>query len=164
MNLNLLMDGAITASDLGTVIAYIGLALCVVLCGLGSAIALYRTGQAGSGVLGDDPKKFSKVLVLVVLPATQGIYGFVLAIVGQSSVGGITTLAQGLSVLFACLPLTVLGFASAMFQSKTAVVSIYTVAKEESLGGKLILFPAMIETYAILGLVISLLMIQAIAA
>ena len=49
-----------------------------------------------------------------------------------------------------------------MFQSKTAVVGIYTIAKEESLGGKLILFPAMIETYAILGLVISLLMLQAI--
>ena len=107
MNLNLLMDGAIKMEELGSVIAYIGLALCVIMCGMGSAIALYRTGQAGSGVLGDDPKKFSKVLDMVVLPATQGIYGFVLAIVGQSYVVDLTV-AQGLSVLFACLPLTVL--------------------------------------------------------
>lgn len=165
MNFNLLLEAAQSAEEtfaMGNVIAYLGLALCVVLCGCGSAIALYHTGQTGSGVLAEDPKKFSKVLVMVVLPATQGIYGFVLAIVGQSSIVGALTVQQGWGILFACLPLAISGLTSALFQAKTAVAGIYALAKEESLSGKLILFPAMVETYAILGLVISLLMLQAV--
>lgn len=158
MNINLLLE----TFNLGNAVAYAGLALCVLLCGCGSAIALYYTGQTGAGVLAEDPKKFSKVLVMVVLPATQGIYGFVLAIVGQSSAVNVTTLSEGLGVLFACLPLAIAGFTSAIFQAKTSCTGIHALAKEESLSGKLILFPAMVETYAILGLVISLLMLQAI--
>lgn len=167
MNLNLLMEVASNnfienTSTLGNAFAYFGLALCVLMCGCGSAIALYHTGQAGSGVLAEYPKKFSKVLVMAVLPATQGIYGFVLAIVGQSYALGALTIGQGLSVFFSCLPLAFSGFTSAIFQGKTSVAGIYALAKDESLSGKLILFPAMVETYAILGLVISLLMLQAI--
>ena len=152
---------ATTTATLGNAIGYIGLALCVALCGVGSAMGLYYTGQAGAGVLAEDPKKFSKVLVMVVLPATQGIYGFVLAIVGQSYIDALTV-SQGISVLFACMPLALLGLFSAIYQGKTATAGIYALAKEESLSGKLILFPAMVETYAILGLVISLLLLQAI--
>ena len=146
----------------GSVVANIGLALCVFMCGVGSIIALCITGQAGSGVLAEDPKKFSKVLVMVVLPATQGIYGFVLAIVGQSYVNGALEISQGLNILVSCLPLAITGFLSAIYQAKTSVAGIYALAKEESLSGKLILFPAMVETYAILGLVISLLMLQTV--
>ena len=144
---------------LGQAIGVLGIALCVLLCGCGSAIALYYTCQAGSGVLAEDNKKFSKVLVMVVLPATQGIYGFVLAIVASSNIATITCVQEGLHLLFALLPLAVVGFASAVFQGKTSVAGIYTLAKDESLSGKLILFPAMVETYAILGLVISLLLL-----
>ena len=161
MNINLLLEAAANTTTLGNAIGYIGLALCVALCGAGSAMGLYYTGQAGAGVLAEDPKKFSKVLVMVVLPATQGIYGFVLAIVGQSYINNLTV-SQGMSLLFACIPLAILGLFSAMFQGKTATAGIYALAKEESLSGKLILFPAMVETYAILGLVISLLMLQAV--
>lgn len=148
------MEGQI----MGQAIAVIGLAFCAVLCGVGSAIGLYQTGSAASGVLAEDSKKFSKVLILVVLPATQGIYGFVLAILGMGSVGTITTIAGGLKMLGAALPLAVTGLVSGIYQGKTAVGGIYAVAKNESLSGKLILFPAMVETYAILGLVISILL------
>ena len=103
---------------LGQAIGVLGIALCVLLCGCGSAIALYYTGQAGSGVLAEDNKKFSKVLVMVVLPATQGIYGFVLAIVASSNIATITCVQEGLHLLFALLPLAVVGFASAVFQKK----------------------------------------------
>ena len=145
----------------GQAIAIIGLALCAGLCGVGSAIGLYNTGSAASGVLAEDAKKFSKVLILVVLPATQGIYGFVLAILGMSSVGGITTLMGGLKVLGAALPLAITGLISGIYQGKTSVSGIYAIAKNEKLSGKLILFPAMVETYAILGLVVSILLMNA---
>ena len=131
-------------------IGMIGLALCMILCGIGSAIGLYKTGTAAAGVLSEDPKKFSKVMLLVVLPATQGLYGFVMAIIG-SSVGYF-----GWELFFKVMPIAVVGLVSAIFQGKTAANCIYAVAKQESLSGKLILFPAMVETYAILALVISI--------
>lgn len=137
------------------VLATLGLAICAAICGVGSAIGLYFTGSAAAGVLAEDPKKFSKVLILTVLPATQGIYGFVFAIIGMGSVA-----TGGASLFVASMVLTVTGFVSALLQSKTAVAGIYAVAKDETLSGKLILFPAMVETYAILGLVISILLMS----
>ena len=144
---------------MGYSIGLAGLALCVILCGIGSAIGLFFTSQAASGVLAEDSKKFSKVFILVVLPATQGIYGFVLALIGQGSLTAGMSISAGWRVFFAAMPMAVAGITSAIFQGKSAVAGIYTVAKNESLSGKLILFPAMIEFYAILGLVISIILI-----
>ena len=146
----------------GYVIAIIGIALCVFSCGCGSAIGLYKTGQAGAGVLAENPKKFSKVLVFVVLPATNGIYGFVMAILAQSYLPSIATIDQGLSLFFALMPLTVVGFVAGIYQAKCSVASIYAIAKDESLSGKLLLFPAMIETYTILALVVSILLLAVV--
>ncbi len=144
---------------MGYVIAIIGIALCVLCCGIGSAVGLYMTGQAGAGVLAEDSKKFSKVLVLVVLPATNGIYGFVMAILAQNYLAGITTIAQGLSLLGALLPLSIVGIFGGIYQAKSCVACINAVAKDEGLSGKLLLFPAMIETYTILALVVSILLL-----
>lgn len=143
----------------GYVIGLLGLGLCVLLCGIGSAIGLKKTGQAAAGILSEDPKKFSKALVLVVLPATQGIYGFVFGIIGMSSLTPDMAMYAGFQVFLAALPLAIVGLISAVLQGATATSCIYAVAKKESLSGKLILFPAMVETYAILALVISLLLI-----
>ena len=143
----------------GQVIAILSLALTAALCGVGSALGLFKTGSAAAGVLSEDPKKFSKVLVLVVLPATQGIYGFVFGIIGLGSVTATMTVAAGLKVLMSSLPMMVTGLITAIFQGLTSVACINTIAKQDSLSGKLILFPAMVETYAILGLVVSILLI-----
>ena len=142
---------------IGQVIAYIGLAICAAACGVGSAIGLFKTGSAAAGVLTEDAKKFSKVMVLVLLPATQGIYGFVMALVGQGVAADVATLEQGWLVFAAAMPLAVTGLISAIYQGKATVSCIYAVAKDEKLSGKLIMFPAMVETYAIFGLVVSLL-------
>lgn len=142
----------------GAALATLGLAICAGLCGVGSAIGLWFTGSAAAGVLAEDNKKFSKVLILVVLPATQGIYGFVFAIIGMGSISmGMDPMAA--SKLFAAaMALAITGLVSGIFQGKTAVAGIYAIAKDETLSGKLILFPAMVETYAILGLVVSILL------
>jgi len=147
----------------GKVIAILGLALCMVFCGFGSALALFKTGSSAAGVIGEDPKKFSKVFVLAVLPATQGIYGFVVALIGIGNVDMVTDIPSGLAVLMATLPITIVGCISAYFQGKTSCSSILAVAKEESVAGKMILFPAMVETYAILALVISIMLLGAAA-
>ena len=147
----------------GEALAILGLAICAGLCGVGSAIGLFYTGSAASGVLAEEPKKFSKVLILVVLPATQGIYGFVFAILGMGNIGAIASAAEpifaGIKIFAASMPLAVTGLISGIMQGRTAVGGIYAIAKNESLSGKLILFPAMVETYAILGLVVSILLL-----
>lgn len=144
----------------GEALAVLGLAICAGLCGAGSAIGLYFTGSAASGVLAEDSKKFSKVLILVVLPATQGIYGFVFGILGLSAISAGMDPIAGAKIFGAAMPLAITGLISGIAQGKTAVGGIYAVAKNESLSGKLILFPAMVETYAILGLVVSILLLQ----
>ena len=142
----------------GSALATLGLALCAGLCGFGSSLGLYYTGSAAAGVLAEEPKKFSKMLVLVVLPATQGIYGFVFAIIGMSGITPDMTALEGARLFGAAMALAISGCLSGILQGKTAVAGIYAVAKNESLSGKLILFPAMVETYAILGLVVSILL------
>ena len=146
----------------GYAIGIIGIAICVLLCGIGSAIGLFKTGTAAAGVLGEAPDKFGKVLVLVLLPATQGIYGFIIGIIASGSVSIDMTLSQGWAMLGAVLPMAVSGLLTGIFQGKSAVNCIYAVGKQDSLGGKLIIYPAMIEFYAILGLIISIMLIPLI--
>ncbi len=146
----------------GFAIAMIGVALCAILCGIGSSVGLFKTGSAAAGVLGENPKKFGKVLVLVLLPATQGIYGFIIAIIASSSVAGIETVAQGWALFGAVMPMAISGLITGIFQGKSAANCIYAVGKQDSLGGKLIIYPAMIEFYAILGLIISIMLIAVV--
>ncbi len=143
----------------GFAIAMLGVAVCVLLCGVGSSLGLFKTGSAAAGVLGEDPKKFGKVMVLVLLPATQGIYGFIIGIIASSSVAPSLTPAQGWALFGACLPMAISGLVTGILQGKTAANCIYAVGKQESLGGKLILYPAMVEFYAILGLIISIMLV-----
>ena len=143
----------------GNVIGIIGIALCVLLCGVGSALGLYKTGSAAAGVLGENPKKFGKVLVLVLLPATQGIYGFIIGIIASSSLAGIASTAEGWMLFGAVMPMALSGLITGIFQGKSAVNCIYAVGKQDSLGGKLIIYPAMIEFYTILGLIISIMLV-----
>ena len=143
----------------GYAIAMAGVALCVLLCGIGSSIGLYKTGSAAAGVLGENPKKFGKVLVLVLLPATQGIYGFIIGLIASGKLGMDINTAQGWSIFGAVMPIAIAGLITGIFQGKSAVNCIYAVGKQDSLGGKLIVYPAMIEFYAILGFIISIMLV-----
>ncbi len=147
----------------GQTIAFIGIALCVILCGTGSAIGLFKTGSASAAVLAEDGKKFGKVIVMTLLPATQGLYGFVIAIIASGKVVNGITNVQGWVIAAACAGIAVMGFISALFQAKAAVAGISAVGKNETISGKVMLFPAMIEFYAILAFVISIILLNGIA-
>lgn len=149
---------------MGYTIAMIGIALCVLLCGIGSCIGLYKTSTAAAGVLGEDPKKFGKVMVLVLLPATQGIYGFIIGIIASGYLQQGMDTAMGWAMLGAVLPMAISGLVSGFFQGKSAANCIYAVGKQESLSGKLIVYPGMIEFYAILGLIISIMLAGSVGA
>jgi len=147
----------------GIVIALIGAALSTILAGIGSAWGVGKAGQAAAGVISEDPSLFAKVLIMQLLPGTQGIYGLLVTFITLSQIGVLgsslvsLTVAQGISFFVACLPIAIVGLVSAMHQGKTAVASIGVVAKKPDQFGKAMLFPAMVETYAILALLISIL-------
>ena len=143
----------------GYAIAMAGIALCVLLCCIGSCVGLFKTGSAAAGVLSEDPKKFGKVMVLVLLPATQGIYGFIIGIIASGRLSADMATAGGWALFAAVMPMAISGLVSGIFQGKASVNCIYAVGKQESLSGKLILYPGMIEFYAILGLIISIMLV-----
>ena len=140
----------------GKAIAIIGIALCMILCGAGSAFGLYRTGSAAAGVMSEDNKKFSKIIVLALLPATQGIYGFVLGVMKISAAAAVADVAAGWAVFGATMALGITGMMSAILQGITASACIYAIGKNSAGSGQYVLFPAMIEFYAILALVLGI--------
>ena len=153
--------------NLGIVFALTGAALAALLAGIGSAIGVGIAGEAAAGVITEDPNKFSKVLVLQLLPGTQGIYGLLIGFITLTQIGIMggdpnVSVAKGLLYLAACLPMAFVGLWSAMKQGKASVASIGLVAKRPEQFGKAMLFPAMVETYAILALLISILAVSGI--
>ena len=149
----------------GQIWAAAGAVFAAFFAGIGSAIGVGKAGEAGSAVIAEDPDKFGSVLVLQLLPGTQGIYGLLIAFMALSSMGilggGVRelTTAEGLAFLAACLPMALVGLLSAYMQGKTSVASIGVVAKKPDAFGKAMILPAMVETYAILALLISILAI-----
>lgn len=154
--------------SMGIVFALLGAALAVVLSGMGSAYGVGVAGQAAAGVVTEDPSKFAKVLILQLLPGTQGIYGLLVAFIALSKMGllggGVQEMdgATGLLYLAACLPIAIVGLVSARYQGRTSVAAIGIVAKKPEQFGKAMLFPAMVETYAILALLVSILAVSAL--
>lgn len=154
--------------NLGVFFALLGAAIAVFLAGAGSALGVAVAGQAAAGVVTEDPGKFAKVLILQLLPGTQGIYGLLVGFITLSKIGllggtpAAMDLQTGLLILAACLPIGIVGLISGRSQGQTAAASIGIVAKKPDQFGKAMLFPAMVETYAILALLISILSVSAI--
>ena len=155
------------AGELGVVYGLLGAAIAVLFAGAGSALGVGIAGQAASGVVTEDPSKFAKVLIMQLLPGTQGLYGLLVGFITLSKIGILgggrveVSVQSGLMILAACLPIGIVGLIS-MHQGKTAVASIGIVAKKPDQFGKAMLFPAMVETYAILALLISFLAVSGI--
>jgi V/A-type H+-transporting ATPase subunit K len=146
----------------GIVFALAGAVLSALTSGIGSAKGVGLAGRAAAGVTTDDPAKFSKVLILQLLPGTQGIYGLLIGFITMTQIGVMggsadMSLIKGLLYLAACLPVILVEPLSAISQAKAAVASIDLVAKRPDQFGKAMIFPAMVETYAILALLISIL-------
>ncbi|NLW78015.1 MAG: V-type ATP synthase subunit K [Ruminococcaceae bacterium] len=153
--------------ELGIAFAVLGMACASFLAGAGSAIGVGTAGQAAAGVVTEDPTKFGKVLVLQLLPGTQGIYGLLIAFITMSQIGLLggspdMTLAKGIAYLAACLPVGIVGLVSGIHQGKTSVAAINLFARRPDQFGKSLIFPAMVETYAILGFLVSLLAVSSI--
>lgn len=153
--------------ELGHIYAIAGGALAVILAGIGSVLGVATAGQSAAGVVAEDPDKFGSVLLLQALPGTQGIYGMLIAFILMGKIGLLgtpvaVTTAQGLQLFASCMPIAILGLLSAIYQGKTASAAIAMVAKRGETSGKGLTMTVMVETYAVLALLASILMINGI--
>ena len=150
---------------LGQVIALIGAALAVCLPGIGSSRGVGMVGESASGRITEDPGKFGQALILQALPGTQGIYGFLAGFLTIQKIGLLAgnlvdlTPAQGWLIFVACMPITIVGFLSAIYQGRVAAAGIGIVSKRPEEVAKGITFAAMVETYAVLALLATILML-----
>ena len=152
-------------SSLGTSIAVLGAALAAILSGMGSAKGVGLVGQAGAGVITEDPSKFGKVLILQILPGTQGLYGFLTAFLALNRMGVIGSGFEPLSIEKGLMmfPIAIVGYFSAIAQGKTAAAGVSIIAKKPDQNGKAITMAAMVETYAVIALLVSILSIFSIS-
>lgn len=153
----------------GIVLALAGAISAALFAGLGSARGVGMAGEAAAGVITEDPSKFGKVLILQLLPGTQGIYGLLVAFITLSQIGilggnSAISFEKGLLYFLACMPAAVVLSISAINQARASIASIAVVAKKPESFGKAMMFPAMVETYAILALLISILAVTGIGA
>lgn len=154
----------------GMALALFGAGLAAVLSGIGSAKGTGIAGEAGAGLLCQDPGKFGKVMILQVIPGTQGLYGLVVwffAIFQMGLLDGSAfdlTIQQGLQYFAACLPMALGGLFSAMAQGRVAAASINILAKKPDDWSKGMILCITVEFYAILSLLASMLMIINIGA
>ena len=148
----------------GTAIAFIGATLAVGMACAGSGKGVGIAGEAAAGVVSEDPGKFSKCLILQLLPGTQGLYGLVIwffAIFRMGLLSGVPvlTFGEGLAYFGACLPMAIGGYITAVAQGRCAAAGIGIVAKRTEEFSKGIIMAIMVEFYAILCLLASFLMI-----
>lgn len=147
----------------GIVFGGLGVALAVIMSGIGSAKGVGLVGEASSGLMIDEPEKFGRSLVMQLLPGTQGLYGFVIGLLAIQQLSSTMALAHGLYILMACLPIAFVGWKSAIFQGKVSAAGITILAKNEQQTTKGIIYSVMVETYALLAFVISLILLTSVS-
>ena len=149
----------------GQALAFLGSAIAVAMCCVGSAKGTGMAGEAATGVVSESPENFSKCLILQVLPGTQGLYGLVAWFMVMLNVGvfggsPVSSVQQGMAYFAACMPIAFGGLLSAIAQGRVAAASVNIVAKRPDEATKGIILCGIVEFYAILSLLASILLVM----
>jgi len=153
---------------IGLALALLGAGLAVGLAGAGSSVGIGYAGQASTGAMAEDPENFGRYLILTALPGTQGIYGFIAAFLLMMKVNLLTgtpaslDLAQGLGLFFAALPIALLGLVSAIHQGKVCASAVGLTVKRPADSMKAMVLAVFVEFYAVLGLLITIFLLNGI--
>ena len=152
----------------GLALAILGAGLAVGLSCVGSAKGTGIAGEAATGLMAEDPSKLGKAMALQLLPGTQGLYGLVVfffAIAKMGVMGGDfnnlvnMTVQTGMAYFAACLPMALGGLLSAIAQGRVAAGSINVLAKKPDDWAKGLLLCGIVEFYAILSLLASMIIL-----
>lgn len=150
----------------GVSVALLGAALAVALPCSGSATGVGTVGRAGAGILSVDPGKFSRVLIMQILPGTQGLYGLVIWFFALTKLGFFSgqmaeiTMTEGLKFFGACMPVAIGGLIFGIIQGRICAGGLSLVAKKPNDLSRSIILAIMMEFYAILALLASFLMLN----
>jgi V/A-type H+/Na+-transporting ATPase subunit K len=153
---------------LGIGLAILGAAIAAGLAGAGSSVGVSRVGRSGAGLVSEDSSQFGNILLLSALPGSQAIYGMLAAILILQNTGLLAgdpvavTTAQGLTLLAAGLPVGITCLASGMFQGAVLASAIQILAKDRSKIGQALILAALVETFAIFGLLVTILIINGV--
>lgn len=144
--------------------ALLGAALAVIGGGAGSSAGITTIANTAAGIISEEPDRFGKLLPLAAMPGTQGIYGFITGLLVLIFFGFFDAVpdlsaTEGFRIFLACLPVAFVCMISAIYQGLTAVGAAGMVAKRAEDAGKSLIFPALVETYAVLSLIVSVLML-----
>lgn len=143
--------------------AELGAALAFISGAIGSSVGITHVAKISSGILAEDPDKFGRLLLLIAMPGSQGIYGFITAfliwVFFLSNPKSLVNPQIGLQVFLAILPVAVACLISAIYQGQTGAASAGIVAKKEEAAGRAVVLPGLVETYAVLSLIISILLL-----
>ncbi len=143
----------------GVVFTVLGAAFAVFASGIGSARGCGLVGKTATGIITEEPEKFGKALILQLLPGTQGLYGFIIGFLISLQLASGVGLTQGIFLFIASLPVGIVGYKSAIYQAEVATAGLQILAKNPSQNTKGIIFAAIVETYAILGFVTSIILL-----
>lgn len=163
-------EAAISSFHWGLFLAFLGAGLATILASIGSIIGVSMVGQSGAGLVSEKPDLAGKVITLAVLPGSQGLYGMVISLLFifnyASVISGETpiTTVQGLILFSAFLPVAFTCLTSAPFQAKVCSAGMHMLAKDGRLAGRVITMAALVETYALLGFLISFFMLNSFRA
>ena len=151
----------------GLTLALIGAGLAALLAGIGSAIGIGIAGRSATGVLSEKPERYGQMFIMVVLPGTQGFYGFLAAFMVmlrlrffEGKVPTDMSMVLGWQVVMACLPIAFAGLVSAIYQGKVCSGGILMAAKRPEMAFKAgVVYAVMVEVYAVLGLLVTIFML-----
>jgi V/A-type H+-transporting ATPase subunit K len=144
------------------VLAYVGIALMIGLCGIGSALGVTYGGNATVGAMKKNDEAFGNYLVLSAMPGTQGLYGFLGFFLLQGVLSPDIAMNQALAVFSCGLFLGVVGLVSAIRQGQLCANGITAIGNGHDVFGKTLILAAFPELYAIIAVAATFLISSAI--
>ena len=141
--------------ELNLLLAYMGVAIMLILSGIGSAFGVTIAGNAAIGALKKNDGAFGNFLVLTALPGTQGLYGFAGYFMFQTIFGVLTpeiTMFQAAAVLAGGLTLGFVGLFSAIRQGQVCANGIAAIGQGHNIFTNTLVLAVFPELYAIVAL------------
>ena len=145
------------------ILAYVGIALMIGLCGIGSALGVTYGGNATVGAMKKNDEAFGNYLVLSAMPGTQGLYGFLGFFLLQGVLSPDIAMNQALAVFSCGLFLGVVGLVSAIRQGQLCANGITAIGNGHDVFGKTLILAAFPELYAIIAVAATFLISSALS-
>lgn len=145
-------------------IAIGGISISIGLSAIGSSIGSGIVARVGASLVAKEPEKFSQVLILSALPSSQSLYGFLYGIIIMLRTGLLQgqllpTITEQVAwqFFFSAFPVGIACLVSAIVQGQVAASGVKIVAEDPANANQGIVLAALIESFSIFGLIMSIL-------